>query len=131
MKQIALAIAAMLIATTAAEAAGDAALGEKVFLRCRVCHNIGEGATNKIGPELNGIIGRKAASVEGYSYGDGLKTLAANGLVWDEASLTQYLHNPRAFNPGTKMAFAGIPKDADIANVIAYLSQFDADGKKK
>lgn len=131
MKQVSLAAVALLAATVAAQAAGDPAAGEKVFAKCKVCHNIGEGAKTKIGPELNGVIGRKAASIDGFSYSAGLKELSDKGLVWTEDKITEYLRNPKAFNPTTKMAFAGLSKDEDIANVIAYLSQFDADGKKK
>ena len=131
MKQFVIAAAALLVTTVAAHAGGDPVAGEKVFNKCKICHNIGEGAKTKIGPELNGIIGRKAASIDGFNYSAGLKDLSDKGLVWSEDTLTQYLKNPKNFNPSTKMAFAGLPKDEDIADVIAYLGQFDADGKKK
>jgi cytochrome c len=108
-------------------AAQDAAAGEKVFLKCKVCHQIGEGAKNSVGPVLNGVVGRKAGSVEGYNYSDANKN---SGLTWDEATLKEYLPNPRAKVPGTKMTFAGLPNPADIDNVIAYLKQFGPDGKK-
>ena len=111
-----------------ASAAGDPAAGEKAFKICKTCHQIGEGAKNFVGPELNGVVGRKAGTVPGYSYSDANKN---SGLVWDEATLTKYLHNPREVVPGTKMAFPGLKSDEDVANVIAYLEQFDADGKKK
>jgi cytochrome c len=107
--------------------AQDAALGEKVFLKCRACHQIGEGAKNAVGPVLNGVVGRKAGSYEGYSYSDANKN---SGLTWDEATLKEYLKNPRSKVPGTKMIFPGLPKDEDIDNVIAYLKQFGPDGKK-
>jgi cytochrome c len=110
-----------------AASAQDAALGEKVFLKCRACHQIGEGAKNAVGPVLNGIVGRKAGSYEGYSYSDANKD---SGLTWDEATLKEYLKNPRAKVPGTKMIFPGLPKDEDIDNVIAYLKQYGPDGKK-
>ena len=132
MKQVFVAAAMILAATVAAQAAGDAANGEKVFNKCKACHAVGEGATNKVGPELNGVVGRKAAAIEGFSgYGDGLKELAAGGLVWDEAKLTEYLRDPKAFNAKTRMSFVGLKKDEDLADVIAYLAQFGADGKKK
>jgi cytochrome c2 len=132
MKQLVVATAAVLLSVSAAYAAGDAALGEKVFNKCKACHAVGEGATNKVGPVLNGIIGRKAASIDSYTgYGDGLKKLGADGLVWEEAKLTEYLRDPKAFNPTTKMSFVGLKKDEDIADVLAYLGQFGADGKKK
>ena len=107
--------------------AQDAAAGEKVFLQCKVCHQIGEGAKNSVGPVLNGVVGRPAGTFAGYAYSDANKN---SGLTWDEATLTDYLKNPRAKVPGTKMTFAGLKKDEDIANVIAYLKTYAADGKK-
>jgi cytochrome c len=111
----------------AAANAQDAALGEKVFLKCKACHQIGEGAKDAVGPVLNGVVGRKAGTYPDYSYSDANKN---SGLTWDEATLKEYLKNPRAKVPGTKMIFPGLPKDEDIDNVIAYLKQFGADGKK-
>ncbi|MGA7386015.1 MAG: cytochrome c family protein [Methylocella sp.] len=109
--------------------AGDAAAGEKIFAqKCGVCHHIGEGAKNFVGPELNGVIGRKAGSVPGYNYSEANKT---SGITWDEATLKEYLTNPKAKVPGTKMIFAGLPKEDDRDNLVAYLAQFGADGKKK
>jgi cytochrome c len=108
--------------------AQDAALGEKVFLKCKACHQIGEGAKNAVGPVLNGVVGRKAGTAPDYSYSDANKK---SGITWDEATLKEYLKNPRAKVPGTKMIFPGLTKDEDIDNVIAYLKQFGPDGKKK
>jgi cytochrome c len=110
-----------------AASAQDAALGEKVFLKCRACHQIGEGAKIAVGPVLNGVVGRKAGTYPDYPYSDANKN---SGLTWDEATLKEYLKNPRAKVPGTKMIFPGLTKDDDIDNVIAYLKQFGADGKK-
>ena len=107
--------------------AQDAALGEKVFNKCRACQQIGEGAKTLVGPPLNGIVGRKAGGIEGYSYSDANKN---SGITWDEATLTEYLKNPKAKVPGTKMIFIGIPNDADILNLVAFLKQYDAEGKK-
>jgi cytochrome c len=107
--------------------AQDAALGEKVFIKCKACHQVGESAKNAVGPVLNGIVGRKAGTYPDYSYSDANKN---SGLTWDEATLKEYLKNPRVKVPGTKMIFTGLPKDEDISNVIAYLKQFGADGKK-
>ena len=112
----------------AAFAEGDPAKGEQAFKICKTCHQIGEGAKNFVGPELNGVVGRKAGTVRGYNYSDANKN---SGLTWDEATLTKYLKNPREVVPGTKMAFPGLHSDEDIANVIAYLEQFGPDGKKK
>ena len=116
-----------LLGSLSSASAQDAALGEKVFLKCKACHQIGEGAKNAVGPVLNGIVGRKAGTYSDYSYSDANKN---SGLIWDEATLKEYLKNPRAKVPGTKMIFPGLPKDEDVANVIAYLKQFGADGKK-
>jgi cytochrome c len=110
-----------------ASAAGDAAAGETAFRVCGTCHQIGEAAKNFVGPELNGVVGRKAGSVPGYNYSDANKN---SGLTWDEATLTKYLHSPRKVVPGAKMAFPGLQGDQDVANVIAYLKQFGPNGKK-
>ena len=107
--------------------AQDAAAGEKVFLQCRACHQVGPTAKNAVGPELNGLIGRKAGSVEGYAYSPANK---ASGLTWDEATFRDYIHDPRAKVPGTKMAYAGLKDDKKIDDLIAYLKQFDSTGKK-
>jgi cytochrome c len=108
-------------------AEGDAAAGAVTFKACRTCHQIGETARNFVGPELNGVVGRKAGTVPGYNYSDANKN---SGVTWDEATLTKYLKSPREVVPGTKMAFPGLPGDGDIVNVIAYLKQFGPDGKK-
>jgi cytochrome c len=116
-----------LAGTVSAAGAQDAALGEKVFLKCRACHQVGDGAKNGVGPVLNGIVGRKAGTYPDYTYSDANKN---SGITWDEATLKEYLKNPRAKVPGTKMIFPGLPKDEDVDNVIAYLKQLGADGKK-
>jgi cytochrome c len=118
---------AFLIALEPAALAQDVAAGEKVFAKCKVCHQVGENAKNGVGPVLNGILGRKAGSIEGYNYTPANKN---SGLTWDEATLQEYLKNPRAKIPGTKMVFPGLPNAADIDNLIAYLKQFGPDGKK-
>jgi cytochrome c len=122
-----LAALALAVPVSPASAAGDATAGETKYRVCRVCHQVGEGARNFVGPVLNGVFGRKAGAVAGYNYSDANKN---SGLVWDEATLTKYLRNPREVVPGTKMAFPGMTNDEDIANVIAYLRQFGSDGKK-
>ena len=101
--------------------AQDAAKGQQIFNRCRACHAIGPGAKNKAGPQLNGIVGRKAASVPGFNYSDAMKQAAANGLVWTEPKLTAYLEAPDAFLPGGVMAFAGIKNSADLRDLVAFL----------
>jgi cytochrome c len=108
-------------------AAGDAAAGEKVFAKCKACHQVGAGAKNAVAPELNGLAGRKAGSVEGYNYSEPMK---ASGITWDEASFKEFIKNPKAKVPGTKMIFQGLASEGDQDNVWAYLSQYKADGKK-
>ena len=107
--------------------AQDVAAGEKAFVVCRACHQIGPTAKIAVGPVLNGVVGRQAGTYPGYTYSTANKN---SGLTWDEATLKEYLKNPRAKVPGTKMIFPGLTKDEDIDNVIAYLKQFGADGKK-
>lgn len=118
--------AALLTASAAARADGDPAAGKQVFKKCHACHNVGEGAKNAVGPELNGVVGRKAGSVEGYNYSDANKN---SGLTWDVATLKKYLAHPQEVVKGTKMSFPGLPKEEDAENVIAYLASFGPDGK--
>lgn len=128
MNWLAATIASIALAVSAGAArAQDAAAGEHVFIKCRACHMIGEGARNMVGPSLNGVVGRKAGTFPGYSYSAANKN---SGLTWDAATLKLYLKNPRADVPGTKMAFPGLSSETDIDNVIAYLKQFGPDGKK-
>ena len=107
--------------------AQDAAAGEKVFSQCRACHQVGPTAKNVIGPQLNGVIGRKAGTVEGYSYTSANKD---SGLTWDEATFATYIKNPQTVVKGTKMSFAGVKDDQKVSDLTAYLKQFDATGKK-
>lgn len=106
--------------------AQDVAAGKTAFNKCLACHAIGENAKNKVGPELNGLNGRKSGSVEGYSYSEANKN---SGITWDEATFKEYISNPRAKIPGTKMAFAGLKNETQIDNLIAYLKKFAPDGK--
>lgn len=106
-------------------AEGDAAKGEKVFKKCKACHQVGEDAKNRVGPILNGIVGAPAGQAADFKYSKGLMAKAEEGLVWDEATLTEFLTKPKKFIPKTKMAFAGLRKDAEISNVIAYLKTFE------
>ena len=108
--------------------AQDAAVGEKVFVACKACHQIGENAKNAVGPVLNGVVGRKAGSVAGYSYSDANKN---SGITWDEATFREYIKDPRAKIPGTKMIYAGLKDEQKTNDLVAFLKQFDADGKKK
>jgi len=108
--------------------AQDVAAGKSSFNKCLACHAIGEGAKNKIGPELNGLDGRKAGTVEGFSYSDADKN---SGITWNEAEFKDYIKDPRAKVPGTKMIFAGIKNEQEINDLWAYVSQFNADGSIK
>jgi cytochrome c len=108
--------------------AQDAAAGEKVFGVCKACHQIGENAKNGVGPVLNGVIGRKAGSVAGYPYSDGNKN---SGITWDEATFQEYIKDPKAKVPGTKMIYAGLTDEQKTNDLVAFLKQFDADGKKR
>jgi cytochrome c len=119
---------AAVLASVGAAAPQDAAAGEKVFLaKCKVCHMLPESAKNLVGPSLAGVVGRKAGTAPDYHYSDANKN---SGITWDEATLKEYLRDPKAKVPGTKMVFPGLKSDDDIANVIAFLKQFGPDGKK-
>ena len=98
--------------------------GAEVFKKCRACHDVGPTAQNKYGPLLNGIIGRRAGTIEGFAYSDANKAAGAAGLVWTEEALLKYLENPAAFMAGTKMAFAGLRDPQDRKDLIAYLKKF-------
>jgi cytochrome c len=108
-------------------AAGNVQNGMAIFqAKCSICHKIGPGAANALGPVLNGVVGRKSGSYPGFDYSDANK---GSGITWDEATLTKYLHNPMMVVPGTKMIFPGLPADQDVADVIAYLASFGPDGQ--
>jgi cytochrome c len=121
------AVLAGLTGTTAAQAQ-DAAAGEQSFKKCAPCHAIGPGAKNKVGPELNGLDGRKAGTAPDYSYSDANKN---SGITWNKQTFEEYITDPRAKIPGTKMIFPGIKNDKERDNLWAYLSQFGPDGQKK
>jgi len=128
-KSVCMVAAAAWAMSTAGASAGDAAAGETLFnQKCKTCHKIGEGATNAVGPELNGLIGSKAGTTEGFSFSEALK---GSGLVFDEATFKEFITSPRTKVPGTKMVFAGLPKDTDRDNLFAFLAQFDEHGAKK
>lgn len=106
-------------------AEGDAAKGERVFNKCKACHAVGADAKNKVGPALNGIVDAAAGQVADFKYSDPLLAKASEGLVWDEENLTAFLKSPKELIKGTKMSFAGLRKDDEIADVIAYLATFE------
>ena len=123
-----IAAAGLLVAASSAASAQDAAAGEKSFNKCRACHQVGDTAKNTVGPVLNGLFGRKSGTIEGYSYSDANKN---SGITWDEKTFAEYITDPRAKIPGTKMVFAGIKSENEKAALWAYLKQFDAKGEKK
>ena len=118
---------ALLLAGLSHAQAQDAAAGEKVFAQCRACHQIGESAKNAVGPVLNVLIGLHSVSVEGYNYSPANKN---SGLTWDEATFREYIKDPRAKVPGTKMIYAGLKDEQRVNDLIAYLKQFETSGKK-
>jgi cytochrome c len=128
-----LTLSALVVIATSATAsslalAQDVAAGKSSFNKCLACHAIGEGAKNKVGPELNGLDGRKSGTAPDYSYSDANKN---SGITWNEAQFKEYIKDPKAKIPGTKMAFAGIKKETEINDLWAFLSQYGADGKVK
>lgn len=107
---------------------GDVTKGEKVFKKCQTCHAVGPNATNRVGPQLNGIVGKPAAKVAKFTYSPAMK---GSGLTWDKETLEKYLKDPKGVVPGTKMVFVGLKKDDEADDVIAYLSSFKDDGSRK
>ena len=114
-------------ATIGSATARDLAAGEQSFRKCGPCHSVGEDAKNKVGPVLNGLEGRKSGTMADYSYSEANKKAE---IVWSAATFKDYIQNPMAKVPGTKMAFAGIKNETEIASLWAYLKQFKADGSK-
>ncbi len=124
----AICVAVLWAVSATGASAQDAAAGEKTFAVCKACHQIGETAKNAVGPVLNGVIGRPAGSYPGFNYSDANKN---SGLTWDEATFRDYIKDPRAKIPGTKMIYPGLKDEQKTSDLLAYLKQFDADGKKK
>jgi cytochrome c len=122
-------VSALAVAAMTQSAQGqDVAAGEQSFKKCFPCHSIGEGAKNKVGPQLNGLDGRHSGTAADYSYSDVNKN---SGIVWSEAAFKDYIKDPRAKIPGTKMIFPGIKNEKEAGDLWAYLKQFGPDGKKK
>lgn len=113
-------VAACILLVPKAASAADAAAGEKVFARCKICHSVQAGAPSPVGPNLHGVFGRKAGSIEGFNYSEAMKN---SGIVWDDETLTKYLRDPRGSLPGNKMAFPGLKNDDEMASLLAYLHQ--------
>ena len=130
MKTLTLSVLAVFTSLAAASSAlaQDAAAGETSFKKCLACHSIGEGAKNKVGPELNGLDGRKAGTAPDYNYSEANKN---SGITWNEASFKEYIKDPKAKVPGTKMFFAGIKNEKEVNDLWAYVSQFNKDGNVK
>ena len=118
---VALALAAAVAAPAIAQDTSLAAAGQMVFKRCAACHQVGPDAKNRVGPNLTGVVGRTAGTDEGFSYSDAMMTAGANGLVWNEETLSAYLADPKAVVKGNKMAFVGLKSEDDRKAVIAYL----------
>ena len=115
-------------ATASAAMAQDVAAGKSSFNKCLACHAIGEGAKNKVGPELNGLDGRHSGSAPDYNYSDANKN---SGITWNKEQFLEYIKDPKAKIPGTKMIFAGIKNEKEANDLWAYIAQFDKDGKTK
>jgi cytochrome c len=112
--------ACLVLLAPGAAAAADAAAGQAIFARCRICHNVQAGAPNTVGPNLHGVFGRKAGSAPNFLYSAAMKD---SSIVWDDETLRKYLQNPKDFIPGNKMAFPGIKDENEISNLLAYLHQ--------
>jgi cytochrome c len=121
-------VAVGLVFSTGAALAQDVTAGEASFRKCAPCHSIGPDAANKVGPLLNGLNGRKSGTVADFNYSDANK---ASGITWGEAVFKEYIKDPRAKVPGTKMVFAGIKSEKEVGDLWSYVSQFDKDGNIK
>ena len=122
--QIAMLTAVFAVMALPALAEGDAAKGEKIFRKCKACHAVGEGAKNKVGPVLTGIVGKQAGQNPDFKYSSGMVEAAEGGLTWDHEALATFQTKPKDLVKGTKMSFAGLRKESDIENIIAYLETF-------
>ena len=118
----------LVLAISDAALAQDVAAGEQSFKKCFPCHSVGEGAKNKVGPELNGLDGRHSGTAPNYNYSESNKN---SGITWNEQTFKEYIKDPRAKIPNTKMVFPGIKNEKEAESLWAYLSSFGADGKKK
>ena len=116
----------LLISATSVANAQDLAAGEQSFKKCLPCHAVGEDARNKVGPLLNGLEGRRSGTIEGFSYTEANKNAA---ITWNEESFKDYIKDPRAKIPGTKMIFAGIKNEKEQTDLWAYMRQFGPDGE--
>jgi cytochrome c len=120
--------AVAIAASTGAALAGDVAAGQTSYKKCAPCHDVGETAKNKVGPILNGLDGRKSGTIAGYNYSDANKN---SGITWNEATFKDYIKDPKAKIPGTKMVFPGIKTEKEAEDLWSFLQQYGQDGKKK
>ncbi|MBW8270303.1 c-type cytochrome [Caldovatus aquaticus] len=120
---IAAALAGSLALAPAPARAQDPAAGQRVFNQCRACHTIEQGGRNSVGPNLHGLFGRRAGSVEGFRYSADMREKGEGGLVWNEETLRAYLANPKAVVPRGTMSFVGLRNEQQLADLIAYLRQ--------
>ncbi len=123
-----IAAAVLIVTSTGLASAQDVEKGANVFKRCLACHAIGQGAKNKVGPQLNGLDGRKSGTAPDYNYSDANKN---SGITWNETTFKEYIKDPRAKVPGTKMIFPGIKNENEVNDLWAYVKQFDASGQVK
>lgn len=120
---------ALLVVSSVSAFAADMTAGETAYGKCRPCHAVGEGAVNRVGPQLNGTVGRRIASVAAFKgYGETLKRMGGEGLIWTTDRLEAYLADPKAFASGTRMAFDGIRDETERADLVRFLRRFDPDG---
>jgi len=120
--------AVAIVACSGAAWAGDVAAGQTSYKKCAPCHDVGETAKNKVGPLLNGLDGRKSGTIPGYNYSDANKN---SGITWSEATFKEYIKDPKAKMPGTKMVFPGIKNEKEAEDLWSFLQQYGPDGKKK
>jgi cytochrome c len=126
MKVLATTVLLLTAAAASGALAADASVenGEEVFKKCRACHDVGPTAKNKVGPILNNLFGRKAGTIEGFTYSDANHKAGEAGWVWTEDVMMKYLENPREAMPGNRMAFVGLRDEQDRKDIIAYLKTF-------
>lgn len=120
MNQPAALLAFVAALTPASAIAADVAAGQAIFARCKICHTVEAGGRSGVGPNLHGIIGRKAGSLDGFTYSEAMKN---SGITWDDDTIRQYLNDPKNFIPGNKMAFPGIKDEIELSNLLAYLHE--------
>jgi len=128
MKRLAFGAAALVIACQSMAFGQDVEAGKRIFARCSPCHAVGPNAPNKVGPELNGLFGRKAGSVPGYAYSP---ANLQSGITWTEEEFTDYIKDPKGVIKGTKMSFAGVKNEQEVKDLVAFLKTFGADGQPK